>query len=183
MMRKVLFAFVAAMVCATAHGDELAERRQLASELLVALNMEATVGQTADMLKTFLPAQSAQMGKQMGKMLPGAGATEEMPDADKMHRELMEKMMALVFEEMSWQKMKDDYVTLYAETFSAEELRALVAFYRTPAGAYVEKQPELMLKTMNLSQKAMERLMPKMVALQDALVKDAQAQREPEKRE
>jgi hypothetical protein len=36
--------------------------------------------------------------------------------------------------QLSWQALKPDYIELYAATFTADELRRLAAFYRTPLG-------------------------------------------------
>ena len=46
-------------------------------------------------------------------------------------------------------KLQPAYVTAYAEVFSADELRALITFFRSPAGqAYLDKSPELDRKLM-----------------------------------
>ena len=167
-MTRMCLVLVAFLCSATSLADEVAERRQLAADLLGALNMEATITKSFDMVKAMVPAQLAQMQK----TIPGmADARKNFPpDKLKAH---MDKVMALVAEEMSWEKMKDDFVNLYADTFSADKLKALVAFYSTPAGkAFVEKQPELMRRSMEMSQKAMFRVLPKMIALQTELMKE-----------
>jgi len=47
-----------------------------------------------------------------------------------------------------------------------EEPKELIAFYQSPAGkAFMAKQPELMRKSMQLSQKTMMSLMPKIMAM------------------
>ena len=35
---------------------------------------------------------------------------------------------------LTWEAMKPDLIQLYAESFSEQELRELIAFYRTPTG-------------------------------------------------
>lgn len=43
-----------------------------------------------------------------------------------------------------WLKLKPKYVKAYAEVYSADELRALITFFKSPAGqTYLEKTPEL----------------------------------------
>jgi hypothetical protein len=43
-----------------------------------------------------------------------------------------------------WRKLQPAYVKAYAEVYSADELRALIAFYKSPIGqAYLDKLPEL----------------------------------------
>ena len=80
----------------------------------------------------------------------------------------------LILEEFSWENVKDDFEKLYAETFTEEELKGLLSFYRSPAGkAYVKKAPELGEKTILISQNIAQRIMPKLlVAIQDFKDKD-----------
>lgn len=48
---------------------------------------------------------------------------------------------------MSYEQLKPEMVQLYADTFSASELREISAFYSTPVGKKtLEKMPELMAK-------------------------------------
>jgi hypothetical protein len=54
---------------------------------------------------------------------------------------------------MSWESLKGDYARIYAEAFSEEELRQMIAFYRTPTGQKAIKMiPELMAKGAALGQ-------------------------------
>ena len=70
-------------------------------------------------------------------------------------------MVDTISREFSWDKMKEDYITLYADTFTEEELKGIIAFYKSPAGqAFIQKQPELMKRSMELSQKLMLKFMP-----------------------
>ena len=48
---------------------------------------------------------------------------------------------------VSYESLKPDMIQIYAETFTAEELRAINAFYKTNAGKKaIQKIPELMAK-------------------------------------
>ncbi len=49
-------------------------------------------------------------------------------------------MMRFFNKYMSWESMRGDIVSLYSNTFSAEELRQLAAFYRTPLGQKALKE-------------------------------------------
>jgi hypothetical protein len=74
-------------------------------------------------------------------------------------------------EEMSWAKVRPLYVQIYRESFTQEEVDALTAFYRTPAGAaFVDKMPVVMQKSIGALQSRMGPLLEKMkVAVDDAL--------------
>jgi hypothetical protein len=57
--------------------------------------------------------------------------------------------------------MKPVYVSLYAETFTPDELQGLIDFYKTPVGQkYIEKQPQLQAAIMQKSQSMMKDIMP-----------------------
>jgi hypothetical protein len=82
----------------------------------------------------------------------------------------------LIFNGMSYEKLKPDMVEVYASTFTTEELDGLVAFYSTPVGrAYAEKMPELTKRLVALSQARMQDLMPRVQELNSAFTADLQS--------
>ncbi len=89
----------------------------------------------------------------------------------------IQRAMAVMHEEMNWQKMKPQYVKLYEDTFSQEEINGLNAFYSSPAGqAYLAKMPMLMQHTMQLMQATMQSITPRLKqALQDTKPQGATA--------
>jgi len=83
------------------------------------------------------------------------------------------KMMQIMKDELSWDKMHGMYVQIYRESFTQEEIDGLVAFYKSPAGiAYIQKMPVVMQKTMGLMQTRMADMMPKMQAEIQQTVQD-----------
>lgn len=114
-----------------------AEHLKLAEKLLTVMELQKTIEQSFGAVT---------------KMIPGQGQSE----AGK-------KVLDMIMEELSWDKIKDDYINLYAEVFTKPELQDLIKFYESPAGqAFVKKQPELNQKSMMLSQKMMMKIMPKL---------------------
>ena len=62
------------------------------------------------------------------------------------------RFVAVMREEMSWQRMKPLYVQLYQDTFEQDEVDGLLAFYTSPTGqAFLNKMPVVMQKSMALS--------------------------------
>ena len=62
-----------------------------------------------------------------------------------------EQMMDMIAEAMSWVSLKEEYVTMYAATFTEDELRGAIEFYRSPVGQkWLEKTPELTKRTMEI---------------------------------
>jgi hypothetical protein len=141
------------------------QRRALAEELLTVMKMQDAIEKSFDVAKQMIPAQ-------MEKMAQEAGDTAAPADMQG----LTGRMMDMIAEEFSWNKLKADYIALYAETFTEQELKDMVAFYKSPAGqAYINKQPELMKRSMELTQKLMMKIMPKIRAMTEDVRKKAPA--------
>jgi hypothetical protein len=138
-------------------ADE-ANNRPDVEELLTVMRMEKTLQNTMDQVKKVVPQMTANMLKQqMPNTTQGAAAKASA---------MQQKIFALLQEEMSWAKMKGDYVKIYAESLTPDETKGIIAFYKSPAGqAYLDKQPIIMEKTMLRQQTMMAGLMPKMQAL------------------
>jgi hypothetical protein len=150
--------------CVNAQPD--ATRRALAEELLNEMHMKETLEKSFAMMKKMMPQM---MKSQMASLESNTPPGENKPDVKEIKEkanQFAEKMFDQMAQEMTWDNMKDDYITLYAETFTEEELRGLVAFYKTPVGqAFVKKQPEVITRSMALGQKQMLKWMPKMQEL------------------
>lgn len=111
---------------------------KLADKLLIVMEMQKTIEQSF------------------------GAATQMMPNQANMPPEAKE-VMNMIIKELSWENIKTDYIKLYAEVFTEDELKGLINFYESPIGkAYIKKQPELTQKSMMLSQKMMMKVMPKL---------------------
>jgi uncharacterized protein len=86
------------------------------------------------------------------------------------------KTMAIMKNELSWEKLKPGFVQVYRETFSQEEIDGLIAFYKSPVGqAFVDKQPALMKNTMALMQQRMGPLIQQIQKMSEETAKELQA--------
>jgi len=154
---KTMLGWIAAgliLSVAGAYGQE-ASRRAMAEELLTLMNVQASMEKSMAMVKQMIPAQ-------IEKTMQAMGQTNRIANLSKQ----TDKMMALMSQELSWDKMKNEFITLYAETFTEDELKGVIAFYRSPAGqAFQSKLPELMKRSMELNQKLMIQIMPKLQTL------------------
>jgi hypothetical protein len=137
-------------------------KRALAEEMLNLMNMRQTLDQTTAMIKQFFVAQIRRANP-----APADPAAQAKLTSD------LEKIMDMVKQEASWDKMKGDYISIYSEAFTEPELKDIVAFYKTPSGqALIKKQPQVMKRSLELSQKMMGRLLPKIKAMVDEMKKD-----------
>jgi hypothetical protein len=76
-----------------------------------------------------------------------------------------------VKEELSYAKVKDIYVKAYKETFTQDEVDAITAFYKSPAGkAVTDKYPAAMQKANSLMQSRISPLTVKLQGMLEAFV-------------
>ena len=152
-MKRTLVIAACILAIAAVSRSEESKRRALAEELMVMMDMKENIEKAFDMVKEMIPDQVRQYGD--------AGA-EAATAAEKQAQDMMD----FIQKEMSWDKIKEDYINVYSETFTEEELAGIVEFYKSPAGqSFIKKQPELMRRSMEISQKQMMELMPKIQEL------------------
>ena len=166
---KILLALLMLFVagCASVQSDTpvVQESRASAERLMAVLktgeNFENAMKQVAGIQKSML----SQMDL----------SEEEIAIAQKASQPAMKVTM----EKFSWANMKEMFVDIYAEVFTAEELNDIIAFYESPQGQkFVEKQPELTRVTMQKMQTVMAEVMPEIQKETIKLVEQLKAERE-----
>lgn len=79
-------------------------------------------------------------------------------------------------EHFSYEELEPDFIRAYADQFSEEDIRAMTAFYRTPAGArFVERTPELTIAVQQATMGRMMELMPELMQRLMEAEEEAQA--------
>ena len=154
-MHRMLVVIAGVLACASAiaQGDS---HEEAARALLDAMNAEETIAQSYDQV---LPQLEA-MGDQMGV------SEEEREIFDR----YLERMVAALREEMSWEKLEPGMIETYASVYTEQELLDLVEFYESPLGQkFIRKMPELMTATMQLTQEMMQDFLPRVQAIQAEL--------------
>lgn len=138
-------------------------KAELIEELVVALKAEQ---QQIQVMQTMQTAMQDQINQAVDSQLKALGNANE-ADAEKRRsvqndvQDFQHRLFALMTAHMSWLTMKPIYVAMYDETFTADELRPLVAFFKSPAGqAYVDKMPSLVGNTMKHMQQVVAEMMP-----------------------
>lgn len=169
-MKRILM--VLAVVCMTVTAaraaDDLAARRALAEQLMVLMNVPQNIEKSFAMIKKMLPAQMEQMSRM-------AGQTNVPPDAVGQ----TEKVLDMVAEELKWEKVKAEYVELYAGILTEAELKVAIDYYKTPEGqSFVNKQAELMKGAMELNQKLMMKIMPRIQEMSRQMKRESGAAKE-----
>lgn len=68
--------------------------------------------------------------------------------------------------EINWTNLESDYVVLYTETFTEEELKQIARFFRSGAGAkYIASVPGIQQRTLNIGELRMARVQPRIELL------------------
>lgn len=101
------------------------------------------------------------------------------PEVRQFVETFQKRMVADLKEEISWERMKAIYLSVYSETFTQEEVDGLIAFYESPTGkAFVAKMPIVMQKSMVAMQERMGPMMKKMDTSMREAIKEAQTLRD-----
>jgi uncharacterized protein len=127
-----------------------------------------TVTKTESMMDSMYSGMEQMMRQGMRQSTAGKPVS---PEQQRYFDALPAKFVAVMRDEMNWQKMKPMYVQIYRESFEQDEVDGLLAFYASPAGqALINKMPVVMQKSVAVSQSLIESFVPKMTkAIQDAM--------------
>jgi uncharacterized protein len=148
----------------TAHADE-ASRRAKAKEMITLLHMDRLMTQMMDSIMK----QTSTMSKQM------AGSNATPADQAKID-EFQHKIFALLDSQLGWKALEPEYITIYANNFTDEELDGIIAFYKSPAGAsLVEKLPALTAEGSKISQEKLAIVLPQLKQMIEDYSKTAKA--------
>lgn len=148
---KALLVLLLTFMPLCAFADE-ASHRAAAHELLTISKPEQVMEQVWVQVEQSVNQQFQEMG-----------APEELkPVFD----DYSEKMFRILQEALSFEKMKDELIAIYVKTYTEEEIRSIIQFYKTPVGRkFIEKTPQLMEKTMELTERNMQGSVHKIQAL------------------
>jgi hypothetical protein len=106
--------------------------------------------------------QTNQVLENMGQQM---GVKESEQEGFQKH---LQEMMTLIKQEVNWEKMKEPMIAIYLEHYSEKEIKDMIAFYKTETGqSMIKKMPMVMQDSMQLSQKIMQDLSPKLIELMD----------------
>lgn len=145
-MKKLILA-LALLLCAAfpaaAQEEPSPGEMEAVREFLEAMRMREMLPRTIE---------AVMDGEMMG--------TEEMPE------EFMDVMREFFAEHFRYEDLEPGFIRMYTDLFTEEELRAVTAFYRTPAGQrFVELTPEMTARTQQITSEVMEDAMPALMQL------------------
>ncbi len=86
---------------------------------------------------------------------------------------LQDRVFALLTSRLDWQKLKPQFVQVYSDTFTVEELSGMAAFYRSPGGhAFLEKMPSVLQKWSQVSQQQVGNVGPEIQKMMSDFMAD-----------
>jgi uncharacterized protein len=99
--------------------------------------------------------------EQITQSMPGAD--QATPEQKKQIADFQKRVMDVVNNKLGWKALEPDFINLYASTYTEEELDGILAFYKSPVGQkMLEKTPELMTKSTQITQEKMREVQPEL---------------------
>jgi hypothetical protein len=153
---------LAALAPSLSLASEDAALRTEIEKMLLMTRMDQMMEPMYAQLEEMLQSQIAQMGV----------SEEQQPIVEKYNKEVFE----LVRNEMAWEKMRDQYIDLYAKVYSLDEIKAISEFYRSEVGQKtLAKMPQLVQESMTLANASLQALFPQMQQLSQQMIAEIQA--------
>ena len=151
MKRWLAVMVVVLMAAPMARADDTTKKAKVEA-LFIAMHMDRMMSQLSNAVM--------QQVKQMTQSMPGMDKLTEQQKA--LISSYQDKMIAITNEDLGWKALEPEYVTLYCQTYSEDEIDGILTFYKSPAGqAMLDKTPELTTGGMKIAQEKMVILQPK----------------------
>jgi len=147
------------------------EKEKLAEELLVLTGIPNTIAQ--------MPEEINKRNTEMLKksIYGSAIAKDDLA-------ELQKKVVFIAGKYFNWESMKEEYTELYAANYTEEELKAIIAFMKTPAGTkWREKGAVITTKKAMLNQARMKKAMAEIITISKELIEKTRAEAKDKKAE
>jgi hypothetical protein len=164
-MRRIAILLVFCLSLASnAHADESSKHAKI-QEMFTLLKLD----QMSERIMDSVMKQAAAMPQQV--------FGTEMPATIKPRFEAFQKQLFdLMISQVGWKALQSSYIDLYAQTYTEEEIDAILAFYKSPAGStMIAKTPELQTKSMELVQNRMAAIQPQLRSIMNDFIRDAKA--------
>ncbi len=136
----------------------------IAAPVMAAPATDASVRQLLDVMhtKSLLDSITAKMNvvleQEIQQSLQGKTPT---PAQKRAITNYKNRMQAIYHKAIAWQSMEPKYIQIYRESLSEEDVTAMLAFYKTPAGQdIVREMPTIMNNTMLAIRETLQTMIP-----------------------
>jgi hypothetical protein len=167
-VKKILALLAVALafscVPAAAQNAATAESTIAAKQLMEVMNARAMMQSSMQTMMQQLPemmrAMKGAIMESKAKGLSDAKKTEMQAEIEKTIPDMMASMQKLLSDPQLLDELERETTAIYARNYTADEMRELRAFYRSPVGAkMLATMPKVMQESMAISQKI---IMPRM---------------------
>jgi hypothetical protein len=149
----------------TAHADEASKRAKI-RELFALNGMQARLEQNK--------VAAAQQYHQVAMNVTGTIGLS--PAQDRIASAYYDKINELLAQAYDWKKLEPAYEDVYNKIYTEEEIDGVVAFYQSPVGkAYSAKNPAATAATIEVSNRLMSDVTPKLKKLAEELITNLSA--------
>jgi uncharacterized protein len=153
MLRTILItvAFALGSVAAKADPPDRTKEMELAVELLALMDMDKMFAGIQENMEQMMQAQIAAV----------SDCDALRPAIERFSKEMGGEVMGM----LKADAFLADIAQIYVDVFPIDELQGMLDFYRSPLGQkMLEKMPELMQRSMEISQNQMAEMIPKVEA-------------------
>lgn len=163
-MRALVIGLICWMGLASVVAADDAAHRASAERFLKLANAESMTNTVYEQVEDLMAAQFTQMGGSM--------------QSEHLLREYQRKAKLELDKELTWDAMRDEMISLYAEVFTEEELNELSEFYESKVGTKLMVYlPELTRESMAVTRdRVEERVAPRIESLIEQMEEALMAQ-------
>lgn len=145
-----------------------AESTAAARQLMEAINarslMQASMQQMTAQMPQMLRAMSGSMIESRAKGLSPSKKAAAQAELEKMIPAMMASLQKLFADPALFDELERETTAIYARNYTVDEMRELLAFYRSPVGAkMLATMPKVMQESMQTSQKIIVPRMGKII--------------------
>lgn len=161
MKRFLLISALLLCLPLSSRADDTTKRAKV-QEMFDVIHMDRLMSQTMDAVM-----------KQMTTMTDQMIGSDLSPEKKAKMAAFQARVLQAIEEQVGWKAMEPALVTLYAQTYTEDELDAILVFYKSPAGrSMLEKMPQLTAQSMQLSQQRLVAMQPQLKQMIDEFAKD-----------
>lgn len=160
MIGRAMLIVAALLFCQPAHAADPSHRKAC-EDLMKMFQVDKMLG-----------PMYAQINKMQEDVIKGMNIPDDMKELSNRH---MKRINELTRREMSWDAMKNDFIDVYVEAFTEQDIREMIRFYDSPLGRKtIEKTPFLMQRILEMSQKRVMKLMPEFEKLAKEMAEEVE---------
>ena len=162
-MKNLIISILFIVTC-NAHSQSNHEAERI-RELLNIMDMDSMVESMYSQMEIMMQNMSTEFGVK--------------GDEQAIFDEYFSRMVLIMREDMSWEKMEPKVAQIYSDNFSQKEISDMLDFYKTETGqSVINKLPIVMQQSFEMSQEFVNIMLPKIQEISQEFKADLDKHRE-----